>query len=187
MDGAISSDKIKRTAEAVPWVWKSVVLSLTFYHERGWAATSNEELVLRVQAGEQDLIPSLWAQVERFVRQQARRRAQFCVGAVEFDDLYQSGFLALVAAVETFDPDRGMSFIGWMVPHLKTAFNEAAGTRSERQKLDPIHRANSLDQPVNEDGDELADLVADPLSAQGFEEAETRLWKENYGRHWIGR
>lgn len=137
--------------------------------------SSNEKLAVRIQGGERDLLPLLWDQVERFVRLQAIRRAPS--GAVDQEDLYQSGYLAMVAAVETFDPGRGMSFIGWMVPHLKTAFNEAMGTRSNRQRLDPIHKAVSLEMPLGEDGDDtLGDMVAD--SENGFLEAENKLWRE---------
>ena len=57
------------------------------------------------------------------------------------EDLYQSGYLALVDAVKSYDAGRGMSFIGWLALALRTAFAEAAGrgaggsplTRSTRQ------------------------------------------------------
>lgn len=35
---------------------------------------TNEELVELIQGGERELLPELWAQVERFVAQQARHR-----------------------------------------------------------------------------------------------------------------
>lgn len=35
---------------------------------------TNEELVELIQVGERELLPELWAQVEQFVAQQARRR-----------------------------------------------------------------------------------------------------------------
>lgn len=140
---------------------------------------ANEALVSRIQAGELEQLPKLWAQVERFVSQQAGKRARGLTGAVDFEDLYQSGYLAMVAAAESYSPTRGMSFIGWMVPHLKTAFRKATGTWSGRQERDPIHRATSLDRPLGtESEDTLGDLIAAPDSLQGFEEAEERIWRE---------
>lgn len=109
--------------------------------------------------------------MERFVRQQARRVSQ--TNGITEDDLSQSGYLALVAAVNSYDPTQGMSFIGWLVLHLKTAFAKAGGWRS--RKRDPLSTAYSLDAPVNEDGATLGDLQSGP---GGLEEAEDQIWRE---------
>lgn len=139
---------------------------------------SNEDLAVKIKAGERELLGELWAQVERFVRQQAGRvfRALGPGAPVTQEDLYQSGYLALVAAVEGYDPNRGMSFIGYLALKLKTTFAEAGGWRSS--KRDPLNLAVSLDAPLDseEDGDTLGDVTEDPSGAQGFQEAEERLW-----------
>ncbi len=140
---------------------------------------TNEDLVILIQQGERDRLSQLWEQVERFVAQRANRRTRNTSGAVDFDDLYQAGYLALVAAVDSFAPDKGMNFISWLALHLKTAFNDASNRLSDRQKRDPMHRAGSLDVPVGEEGDAtLGDLQADPDSSLAFEEAEDRVWQE---------
>lgn len=73
---------------------------------------TNEELVALIQGGDREKLPQLWEQVERFVAQQANRRLVLSggLGGVEFGDLYNAGYLALVAAVDTFDPEAGRSF-----------------------------------------------------------------------------
>ena len=143
---------------------------------------SNEELAVLIQNGERDKLPELWAQVERFAAQQARRRLVLSggLGGVEFGDLYNAGYLALVAAVDSFDPDAGQSFIGWLALNLKTAFAEAGGYRSRKQSLDPLHRAGSLEVPVGEDEDSatLGELQEDPGAVQAFEVAEERMQQE---------
>lgn len=100
--------------------WWDVLLSLTFYHREAENAMSNEKLVVLIQAGEREYLPQLWAQVERFVAKQASRRmtATGGFGGVEFWDLYDSGYIALVGAVESFDPEAGRSFVGWLALHL---------------------------------------------------------------------
>lgn len=139
---------------------------------------SNEELTVLIQGGERDRMPDLWAQVERFVAAQARRRLVLAgsLGGVEFGDLYNAGYLALVAAAGSFDPDAGRTFISWLALALKTAFAEAGGYRSRKQALDPLHQAASLDVPVGEDEDSatLGELVPDPRAAQAFEDVEER-------------
>lgn len=124
---------------------------------------SNKELAAAIQTGQRNLLPELWDQVERFIFQQAGKRARALngYGGVTQEDLYQCGYFALLAPVETFTPGDG-SFIGW----LAFALNMAA----------------SLDMPLeNEDGGgtaTLGDLQADENAAQDFENAEQGLWQE---------
>ncbi len=151
-------------------------MSPIFYHERGREAMTNEELVALIQTGERERMPELWEQVERFVSMQAGKRARALegYGGVTQEDLYQSGYLALVAAVDSFNPSAGRSFISWLALALKTAFSEAGGYRSRKQSLDPLHRAGSLDIQVGEDEGSatLGELQADPGAERAFEDAE---------------
>ena len=137
---------------------------------------SNEELVALIQAGDREQLPRLWAQVERFVAKLARRRMVETdgFGGVEFDDLYNSGYEALVTAAGSFDPSAGRSFIGWLTLHLKTAFARSGGYLTTKQSRDPLHRAGSLDVPAGKDegGINLGELIEDPASLQEFERAE---------------
>ena len=137
---------------------------------------SNEELAVLIQTGEREHLPQLWAQVERFVAKQTNRRmtATGGFGGVEFGDLYNAGYLAMVSAADSFDPAAGCSFVSWLALHLKTAFAEAGGYRSPKQAQDPLHRAGSLDVPTgdDEDGAALVELVADSAALLAFERAE---------------
>lgn len=141
---------------------------------------SNEELASLVWAGERDRLPELWEQVERFVSMQAGRcaRALEGFGGVTAEDLYQSGYIALVAAANSYSPESGRSFISWLALALKTAFAEAAGYRTT--KRDMLERSTSLDAPMKDGGDggTLGDLIADPGAAQDIQDAEDRLYLE---------
>lgn len=140
---------------------------------------TNEELTERIQAGENDLIPILWEQVERFVSQQAGIRARHLngFGGVTDEDLYQAGFIALLDSVQSYDASKEGSFIGWLAFHLKSAFAEAAGYRTERQRRDPVNLAKSLDEPTTEDKKStLADIIPDPTDA--CEATEERIYQQ---------
>lgn len=143
---------------------------------------TNEELVMEIQRGDRDKLPELWEQVERFVSMQAHRRYLLSdgLGGVEAEDLYQSGYIALVAAADTYDPAAGRSFIGWLALALKTTFAEAGGYRSRKQAHDPLHRAGSMDAPMGDDEDSgtLGDSIADPGAAEDFRDAEHRVYLE---------
>lgn len=139
---------------------------------------TNEELAVMIQGGQADLVPTLWEQVERFVAKQAHRWFLNNRRRVEFDDLYQSGFLAMMEAVRTFDPEGGSSFLSWMGNnHLKTAFMAALGARTEKQRQDPLHTAASLDAPLQVDEDlTIGDMVQDPVDCMA--KADRRIWLE---------
>ena len=124
---------------------------------------TNEELAAAIRRGETERIIELWEQVERFVWTYARRRVTIAGGLVGADaeDLYQSGYFALLATVET----KGRSFISWLTLFLRTAFAEAGGYRTKKQRNDLLLHADSLDAPMDADetdGDTLASLVPDP-------------------------
>lgn len=135
---------------------------------------TNEELVALIQAGERDRMGDLWKNVELFIWQQAHLWIAWGIDGVTAEDLCQSGYLALVDAANTYDPHKGKSFIGWLALFLKTAFNAAAGLRSERQRRDPLHHAMSVDAPAYQDeaGPTVAELVPDESAALAFAVAE---------------
>ena len=143
---------------------------------------TNEELAVRIRQGEKDLTGELWDQIEKFVRYTANRQLhRLPEGApVEFGDLYNAGYLAFVRAVELFDAERDASFITLLALTLKTAFLEAAGYRSERQRRDPLHGAISLETPLAGDEDDfsLGDTVTDAGAVAAYESAEERIFQE---------
>lgn len=143
---------------------------------------SNEELVAEIRAGNADLFADLWDQIERLVRWKAKRIIS-AIGnraGAEFDDLYQSGYLAMVAAVNTYDPAAGGAFSAWLMYHLKTAFAEATGTRSQKQAKDPIHSALSLEYPLSDDSDAdlLLEVIPDPTSEIPLQGVEEQIYQQ---------
>lgn len=82
---------------------------------------------------------------------------------MEFDDLYQTGYLAMVAAVESYRSESG-AFSTWFMFYLKTAFAEATGYRTKYGRCEPLNTATSLDRPIQPDepgGGNLAEFVSD--------------------------
>ena len=144
---------------------------------------TNEELVARIQAGELDKLPELWGQMEHFVYLEAfaRARALKGLGGVTAKDLYQSGYIALVAAANSYKPGAGCSFKTWLALYLKRFFMETGSLHTKRRTLDPLHRAESIDTPIKVgDGADttLKNLIADPHAAQSLQDAEDRIWRE---------
>lgn len=143
---------------------------------------SNEELVTLIQSGERDKLAQLWEQVECFVALQARKMASKIQGSqgVTVEDLYQCGYLALVAAVESFSPDAGSSFLNWLTFYLRQEFANWGGWRTKHQKNDPLNHAASLDAPIGDgenDNTTLGDLQPDPDGHRAFEAVEDAEWR----------
>lgn len=135
---------------------------------------TNEELVTKIQEikintqpkreERQLLLNSLWQRLERFVCKQANRVVRsFSDPWFEFDDLYNSGYIALVEAVNTYNPSEDRKFISWFALYLKTAFADTTGWRTNKTRNDPLNgNYNSFDAPITGNdklciGDMLAD------------------------------
>lgn len=139
---------------------------------------SNEEIAVQIQAGDRDLRLELWEQVRRYAWKQVRRW-MFALdgrGGVTEEDLIQSGFLALLDAIDTFDPTCGGSFLSWFGFYLKTAFQEATGLRTERQRREPLSNSVSLETPLTGDleGLTIGDTVPDPSAANAIDDVAER-------------
>ena len=149
---------------------------------------TNEELVALIQAGERDKLPELWDQVERFVALQANRLLhamgpdKAALAGVEFGDLYNSGYFALVDAVERYEHrEAGAKFITFFAMRLKTYFSETTGFRLARQRKDPLNSAKSMDARLKE-GDEdsgaFGDFIPDPRAAQALQDVEDGIQRD---------
>lgn len=140
---------------------------------------SNEELAALVQAGDRDKLLELWEQVERFAYGRAIRweRALGSRAGVTIEDLMQAAFLALLDALERWDPTRGAAFTTYFWTSLKGAFSVVCGTRTARMRKDPLYSAVSLDMPAdpsNPDVGTLGDLQPDPAAEAEIEAVEER-------------
>lgn len=78
---------------------------------------TNEQLVLRIQAGENIAgnMVQLWEQTKDFISQQARRYR----GAAELEDLEQEGFLGLCRAVDNYVPSQEAKFLTYAAFWIK--------------------------------------------------------------------
>lgn len=144
---------------------------------------TNEELAARIQAGEIGRSGELWAQVERFIFQQAAKlyyaRHECCDAAgATLDDLIQAGFLALMDAVKAFDPGRGYKLLAWIKYPLKNRWRELLGLRGQRR--DPLNHAGSLDRPLSDDDPDstVIDTIPSQEAQERLEEAEDTVWRE---------
>lgn len=142
---------------------------------------SNEELVAAIQVGATERMEELWEQVRRFIAMKAHHIMTALKGRadVEIDDLIQSGYLALVAAVSDYKPGNGL-FLTHLGYHLKKAFAEATRFRSLRQQRETHAGTLSLDTPVTDgsNASTLGNFQENPAGVAALENVEERIYQD---------
>ena len=91
-------------------------MSMNMYTVAG-DCPSNEELALRIQAGDKNAAELLLSQNEGYITELALKHSEWC----ELEDLKQEGAIALLEAVKRFDPARGTKLLTYATPVMESA------------------------------------------------------------------
>ena len=140
---------------------------------------TNEELAIKIQAGEQNLIAELWEQNKGLFYLHANKlyikyRERCDSAGVEFDDIVQTGYFALCDAVQAFQADGEYKFTSYIPFHLLNHFYALLGIKWHKKKWivrDMLNQASSLDESIGDDDSNITrmDTVEDPESGKAFE------------------
>ena len=123
---------------------------------------TNEELVLKIQAGEREYLEVLWEQIKGLIYRRAQwynfilERYHF----VDVDDFVQCGYFAMLDGVERFDPSKNMKFSSYIFFWYKSEIYRAVvGKRVN--KLPPT--TTSLNTAIDDESiqTELINLIPD--------------------------
>lgn len=121
----------------------------------------------------------LWFQVKRFINMKAFAKSCFSheYPSVDYDDLMQEGFLAMLDTVKYFDVSKPYTFISCLAYKLLNRFQDATGWLRGPGRHDPTKvSVASLDIPVGEGGDAtLGELIEDVNAENPVDTAESRL------------
>ena len=99
----------------------------------------NEELALRIQAGDKNAAERLISQNEGYLTELARAYTPWC----ETEDLKQEGALALLDAAGHFDPTHGTKLLTYATPVMEAAMMDYAAQYSSSLSI-PVSRYNQL-------------------------------------------
>ena len=99
----------------------------------------NEELALRMQAGDKIAAERLIAQNEGYLTELARAYTPWC----EMEDLKQEAALALLDAAGHFDPAYGTKLLTYATPAIEAALSDYAAQHSSALSI-PASRYNQL-------------------------------------------
>ena len=99
----------------------------------------NEELALRIQAGDKSAAERLISQNEGYLTELAQAYTPWC----ETEDLKQEATLALMDAAGRFDPAYGTKLLTYATPAIEAALSDYAARYSSSLSI-PISRYNQL-------------------------------------------
>lgn len=135
----------------------------------GYDKYTDEELILRLRAGESGIIDYLVGKYKDLVRQKAR--AMFLIGG-DTDDLIQEGMIGLFKAIRDYQPGRDASlrtFAGLCIDRqLYSAIQN-----SNRQKHQPLNSYVSLSE--EDEKGELTELWAENPEAIIIDQESTKM------------
>lgn len=146
----------------------------------GILSYTNEELAKRINAGERELVPVLWANVEGFVRMRAGQFLRAATltqrlndPAIDVDDLVQESYFGMIKAIEYYDENSGYAFLTYLKTTLLKSFYKASGLNRKK------HTTKSLNEPIDSDRDEteLSEIVEDSKAQNGFYEVTAKDWQ----------
>ena len=123
----------------------------------------NEELALRMQAGDKNAAGRLASQNEGYLTDLARVYTPRC----EMEDLKQEAALALLGAARRFDPTYGTRLLTYATPAIEAALSDYAAQYSSSLSI-PISRYNQLRRVAY-------------LCAEGWDSSDAELVKVVYG------
>ena len=99
----------------------------------------NEDLALRIQAGDKNAAERLIAQNEGYLTDLARAYTPWC----ELEDLKQEAALALLDAAGRFNPTYGTKLLTYATPAIEAALSDYAAQYSSSLSI-PVSRYNQL-------------------------------------------
>lgn len=119
----------------------------------------NEELALRMQAGDKNAAERLISQNQGYLTELARAYTPWC----ELEDLKQEAALALLDAARRFDPAYGTKLLTYATPAIEAVLSDYAAQYSSSLSI-PISRYNQLRRVAH-------------LCAEGWDASDAELVK----------
>ncbi len=145
---------------------------------------TNEQLVASIKAGSEELLSTLWENVERFFLSKASdwywEHTDLCARTgVEEDDVRQESYFAFLDTVKYYDISSGYQFLTFARFPMKNRFNQLCGIRTKAQQLQPLNRCTSLSNPIMIEEDiTLEEMIEDPVAEKSFMDVEEKIYTE---------
>lgn len=151
-------------------------------------SSTNEELAVRIQNGEKELIGELWENNYKLLYQMSNRFYNYntdrCIACgVEIEDIQQSCYFALCAAVGAYKQESEYKFTTYINYSFKNAVAALLNGGQRKRKRIPLNCSASLDVPLSEDSEATkADVIIDYKAEQSFEHIEDEMFTQELNK-----
>lgn len=149
----------------------------------GYDTFTDEELLLRLKNGEEQIMDYIMEKYKFLVRKNAK--AMFLIGA-DTEDLLQEGMIGLFKAVRDFDGDKQASFYGFANMCISRQIYTAIKA-SNRKKHIPLNTYISLSSNEGEEEGQLIEYVVSNhtdnpelkiISQESFEDLKNKVYEK---------
>lgn len=140
---------------------------------------TNEELAEFIKEGHGEYCAQLWEQTKKLYYSKVfnfyTRNRERCISyGVELEDLQQSSYFAMLAAVEAYDSSKDYKFVTYIDFYLRNELNTLTGIT--RKKKNPLNNCKSLDKPIDDESeDTYLDFVEDKEAAAEYERIDKQI------------
>ena len=140
----------------------------------------NEELAARAKAGNKEAFALLWAKNRRHIYYLAVKYRSIIEqnAFVDLDDFMQCGYLALVEAVNAFDPEKGFALTSYINFKYKQQVHAMFGNVREGDKHIFPQPCSSLNAIIENDKDGSGTEAGDLIEGESAEEFDERIEKK---------
>ena len=149
---------------------------------------TNEELAISIQNGDKMLYNELWENNRKLLYLMSNKfynsNTELCTGCgVELEDIQQSCFFALCAAVGAYKSDSVYKFTTYINYSFKNAVAALLDGGYRRSTTDPLRMCGSLDIPFADDSETTkAALIPDDKAERSFEAAEEKIFNQQLNK-----
>lgn len=138
---------------------------------------TNEEMVVLIQQGQTELYSDLWKQVGRLIGKIVLSYAKHRIlpPDISKEDLLQSGYFAMMAAVKAYDDSKSYKFNTYLDLHVRNAVNITINHgRRVGQNIPTIKEYSYNEAIAGDDGEEteFIDLMQDESTLYEYEQLE---------------
>lgn len=154
-------------------------MSMNMYTVAG-NCPSNEELALRVQAGDKKAAELLVSQNEGYITDLALKHIEWCA----MEDLKQEGAMALLEAAKRFDPSYGTKLLTYATPAIESAMMDYGSHGSLTISIPPsrYHELRKVAYVCAEAQDESEPALIDAVCKEL--EVSPRVAAELLNKYW---
>ena len=140
-------------------------------------AMTNEELVQLIKDGNRQYYHTLWEQTSKLIYRLIDKhgKSRILPNDIDFEDIQQCGYFAMVEAVRLYSEDKGLKFNTYLEYQVMTAINKTIDRGQRKRPQTARIKERSYNVPITDNSGnkvEWLDLIADESTKPVYSDLE---------------